>query len=92
MKDTIRVFEFCASRRDGRSFTAKFAGMVCEKIRQSAAEQGIRTEYEVLGGNDLRAEYCLGCESCFSTGVCPLDGQDGMAELKRKMLEISKNG
>ena len=87
MAGTIRVFSFCASRRESASVTAKFAGMVYDRIRRAAEEQGIHTEYESLGGNDVRVEYCLGCENCFSTGNCPLDAQDGMAALKRKMLD-----
>lgn len=87
MKDTIKVFSFCASLRGSRSFTAGFAGRVCGKIRQLAAERGIGTEYEILTGSDVRVDYCRGCESCFRGGSCPLDGQDGLAAVKRKMLD-----
>ena len=87
MAGTIRVLSFCASRRGSASMTAKFAGMVYDRIRLAALEQGIRTEYEALTGSDIRVDYCLGCESCFRSGNCPLDTQDGMAALKRKMLD-----
>ena len=87
MSGTIRVFSFCASSRGDQSVTARFSGMVYEKIRAAAAEEGTGTEYEILTGRDLRIDYCLGCENCFDRGICPLDGQDGLAAVKRKMQE-----
>lgn len=88
MENRIRVFSFCATLRSPeQSFTARFSHLVCEKIRETAAEAGIRTEIEIRTGSDVRIDYCRGCENCFNTGNCSLDGQDGMAALKRGMLD-----
>ena len=83
----MKVFSFAASCRGEKSLTARFSDMVAAKLTQRAAETGESVEYECLRGDQLRIDYCRGCESCFRQEACPLDSCDDMAVLKQKMLE-----
>lgn len=44
-------------------------------------------EYEVLLLRDFHIALCEGCRTCFQQGACPLDRQDDMPRLRKKLQE-----
>lgn len=44
-------------------------------------------EYEVLLLRDFHIALCEGCKTCFQQGACPLDRQDDMPRLRKKLGE-----
>ena len=38
---------------------------------------------------DMSTEYCLGCKSCFTKGVCPLDELDSLSKIKKELLKAN---
>lgn len=75
-----------ASCAGEKSHTAKFSDMVAERLGTIADSCGETMEYERITGADLKLNYCRSCENCFKNGICPLDKEDDMAEIKQKML------
>lgn len=83
----ISVFSFVASCRGKDSGTALFSSRVAERLSERAGEIGETVAYEYVRGDQIHVSFCRGCENCFQNGCCPQDRQDGLAELKRKMLQ-----
>ena len=67
--------------------TASFSDLAAKRLTLRACEIGVRVDYECIRADQLRIDFCRGCESCFREGVCPLDRCDGLGMLKQKMLE-----
>lgn len=44
-------------------------------------------EKEIIFLSDYNMKICLGCNSCFFRGNCPLDSQDDMPKIKQKLQE-----
>jgi multimeric flavodoxin WrbA len=70
--------------RGANSNTAKLAGIVVDKIKES--NPGKEFEYELLFPEQWNLKPCISCNNCFSRGFCVLDESDGMAGLKQKMF------
>ena len=83
----IKVFSFIGTCSGEGSHTAKFSDMVGEKLQVLGSKAGATVEYECVRGDELRLEFCRGCENCFKRGSCPLDESDDMGTLKRKIKE-----
>lgn len=41
--------------------------------------------YEILDLKNLNTQFCLGCGSCFNTGLCPLDSVDDLSFIKNTL-------
>lgn len=41
--------------------------------------------YEFLDLKNLNTQFCLGCGSCFNTGLCPLDSVDDLSFIKNTL-------
>ena len=67
--------------------TARFSDLAAKRLALRAAEIGVSVDYEYIRADQLRIDFCRGCESCFREGVCPLDCHDDLGTLKQKMLE-----
>lgn len=83
----IKVFSFIGTCSGEASHTAKFSDMVAARLEALASERGMGVSYESVRGDELRLEFCRGCEGCFKRGICPLDEADDMKMLKRKIEE-----
>lgn len=83
----IRILSFVGSLRGGQSCTAGFSKLVADRVGAIAASEGSSADYEVISGDECTPEFCLGCKSCFYTGICPLDSRDGLTKLKQKILD-----
>lgn len=81
----IKVFSFVGTCSGEGSRTAQFSNMVGEGLRTHGSKVGENVVYESIRGDELRLEFCRGCESCFKKGVCPLDESDDMKVLKQKI-------
>lgn len=44
-------------------------------------------EKEIIFLSDYNIRICLGCNNCFFRGICPLDSQDDMPKIKKKLQE-----
>ncbi len=82
----IKIFSFVASCAGEKSKTAAFSDTLSEAFRKRAEEEGMEVRYERMTGADVHIDYCRSCNSCFRTGICPLDAGDDMKKLKEKML------
>ncbi|MDO5455374.1 MAG: NAD(P)H-dependent oxidoreductase [Eubacteriales bacterium] len=83
----INILSFAGSLRGGQSRTARFSKMVTDRLCAIAASEGVPVNCETITGAEYRAAFCLGCESCFQKGTCPLDSTDDLGELKSKILK-----
>jgi len=59
-------------------------GKILTKIQETLAKikPDINIEYVDLANMDL--QFCTGCASCYSTGICPIK-DDGLEELSRRI-------
>jgi multimeric flavodoxin WrbA len=78
-----KVFGFIGSPLKTRSNTYTVAKMMTDRLQEM--DSGISCE--LLTAGDVKIDYCRGCWSCMTRGVCPQDKTDGMAMLKQKMIE-----
>lgn len=83
----IRIFSFVASCAGKKSRTLRYSDRLAEVLTRMAAEEGEEVVYESMTADELDIRFCRSCLSCFTHGVCPLDSQDQMPLLKKKMLE-----
>lgn len=83
----IKIFSFVASCAGKNSKTLRFSNELVEAFRKKAEAEGETVEYEVMTGADVKIDYCRSCTSCFIKGFCPLDKNDDMMLLKKKILE-----
>ena len=82
----IKIFSFVASCAGNKSHTARYSDELAEAFRQKAESEGESVQYERMTGDQINMKFCRSCNSCFTKGICPLDGQDDMAMLKEKIL------
>lgn len=87
MSMELKVFSFVGSCAASESRTARFSDMVGHRLAELCSTLGKSVNYERLDARDLRISFCRSCGACFSTGACPLDDNDDMPLVKRKMLE-----
>lgn len=87
MCDTIRVFSFVGSLAGERSHTKRASDMLAEAVRKKAAKAGVNVSYECITADQVRIDYCRSCQSCFKRGICPLDLNDDMGMIKRRLLD-----
>lgn len=40
----------------------------------------------IITANNINVSYCKGCMGCFGTGICPLDKEDEITEVKNKLI------
>ena len=80
MKILALVF---AARREEKSATLRMTNELCGMIGRRCPDAA----FEVLTMSELPVQACVGCKSCFLEGFCPQDGEDGMAELRRKVKD-----
>ena len=57
--------------------------VLCEKFKEGAIEVG--NEVELISLCETKVNYCIGCNSCASTGKCFQN--DGMNEILEKIIE-----
>lgn len=82
----IRVLSFVGSGAGAASHTKELSDRLVAAFERLAQERGEQVSYECLTGADLRVSFCRSCNSCFRTGVCPLDATDDVGSLKDKIL------
>ena len=80
MKILALVF---AARRDETSKTLQMTKELCGMIGRRCEDAA----FEILTMSELPVQACVGCKTCFLEGFCPQDGEDGMAELRRKVID-----
>lgn len=83
----IRVLSFVGSCAGESSHTKQLSDRLAAALSTKAAARGEDIAYECFTADQLRVSFCRSCNSCFSTGVCPLDASDDIGSLKQKMLE-----
>ena len=83
----IRVFSFVGSGAGDASHTKVLSDRLARELRAQAESRGEELAYECVTADQLSISFCRSCNSCFGTGVCPLDASDGVGDLKRRLLE-----
>lgn len=83
----MRVFSFVGSCAGESSRTLEVSNRLVAVLATLAKTHDQDLVYDCVNAGQLQISFCRSCNSCFKTGVCPLDAQDDIGELKQKMLE-----
>lgn len=83
----IRVFSFVGSCAGEASHTKALSDRLAAALSDRVESRGERISYDCVTADMLRVSFCRSCNSCFSTGVCPLDATDDVGDLKNRLLE-----
>jgi Multimeric flavodoxin WrbA len=83
----IRVLSFAGSCAGEKSHTKRISDQLAAIFTKKAEAEGFQVSYECVTGDQIRVDYCRSCNSCFKTGVCPLDSGDDMPGLKQKLTD-----
>lgn len=78
------IFVYIGSRSGIFSNTLRFTNMILDKVAKLAVD---KINIEIYHPENSYIKRCIGCASCFNSGMCTLDSQDDMEILKKKMLE-----
>lgn len=80
----MKVLVFAGSPRPEKSVSLEAARRMLGEFAEMSGEE---PETEIITEKSAEIDSCRGCMSCFHSGICPLEKHDGMAEIKKKMLE-----
>ena len=78
-----KIITLIGSRAE-KSNTARLAEFFVGKLREVNTSEGI--ENELLFPEQWGLKPCISCNNCFTRGVCVLDENDGMKQLKEKLM------
>jgi len=78
-----KIISLIGSRAE-KSNTARLAELVVGKLREANPSEGI--ENELLFPEQWGLKPCISCNNCFLRGFCVLDENDGMKQLKEKLV------
>jgi len=79
----MKVLVIAGSPRPEKSVSLEAARRAVERLDKNIDAE---IETDIITVNDANIESCCGCMSCFSSGRCPLEKKDSMAQIKFKML------
>ena len=75
------VFSFVGSCAGEASHTKELSDRLVAELSQLAQARGEKVSYECVTADQLRVSFCRSCNSCFSTGTCPLDAADDVGDV-----------
>lgn len=85
MKKEYKILALIGSRKGKDSNTLQFCRKSVETLKAQCPDAVIRAEF--LTADLWNVHACLSCGTCFRTGYCAQEKQDGLGEIKEKLLD-----
>ncbi len=78
-----KIIAYIGTRKGEDSNTYKFINTILKKC----TEKDNNINYEIITSNNYKIDNCIGCEVCFTHGVCSIQKNDEINKIKDKMLQ-----
>ncbi|ADY20439.1 flavodoxin family protein [Bacillus paranthracis] len=81
----LKFVSFIGSKRGNNGNTGKVVNRITNILKEEL--NSIEFVGKILNTRNEDIEFCIGCKSCFSKGICPIDSKDSMNDIKQEMLD-----
>ena len=68
-----------------------FTRNIIQLLKDNLHARNENIDFQIIDTTEIDINVCRGCNTCFEKGLCPLDRQDDMGQLKA-MLEYIREG